>query len=137
MQSEVMKLEIPRSPRYISLARRALMRIGSRVRLSESQVSDLELAVGEACTNAVKFGDLDSATVFVQFMLQPGSIEIEVRNTGPAFECTALEPLKPQASNLREGGLGLYLMGQMVDELRVSCESGETAVTMIKSLNSE
>jgi serine/threonine-protein kinase RsbW len=113
------------------------MRIGSRVRLSESQVSDLELAVGEACTNAVKFGDLDSATVFVQFMLQPGSIEIEVRNTGPAFECTALEPLKPQASNLREGGLGLYLMGQMVDELRVSCESGETAVTMIKSLNSE
>jgi serine/threonine-protein kinase RsbW len=97
-------------------------------------VDELLLAVGEACTNAVRYADPDTSTVFVQYSVQPDRVEVEVRNEGPSFEWTKKSPVSLSLEERREGGLGLYLMEQMVDELRIRSEEGVTEVTMIKML---
>lgn len=56
--SEVVRLEIPSSPKYVAVARKALEAIAVNIPLTEQQIEDLKLAVGEACANAVKYSSL-------------------------------------------------------------------------------
>ena len=133
--SEVIKLEIPSSPRYVRVARKVLEGIAASMSLTEQQIDDLKLAVGEACTNAVKFSTTSACTVCIEYEVTPGRLRIVIRNSSEGFDPKRLNHAKPKIENLPVGGLGIYVIEQCVDELDITTEDGQTVLTMTKRLS--
>lgn len=131
---DVIKLEIPSSPEFVSLARSVIEGISSCVGLGDGHLEDLKLAIGEACTNAVKFSGPGKPPVRVTYRIDPQRVEIEVRNTGAEFHEEKRCPRAPSIEQLPDGGLGIYLIDQVMDELTITSEGGETTLTMAKRL---
>lgn len=125
--AHVIKLEIPSSPEFVSVARKTLEAIASGLGMPNREIEDLELAVGEACANAVKYGEAD--TVLITYRIEKNSVEIEVCNKGKAFTPPTC-PLPME--ELRVGGLGIFLIDQLVDKMSIDCESGRTTLKMVK-----
>jgi len=133
VKPEVIKLEIPCSAEFVTVPRKAVEAIARHLALTDEQVEDLKLAVGEACTNAIKFSAPGKSAVRVIYRIKRDRLEIEVQNTGKAFNNNGGTG-KPAVELLPEGGLGLYLIDQIMDELTISYGNGETTVKMVKQL---
>lgn len=133
--TEVVQLQIPSSAEYITVARKAIEGIGSRLPLTPQQVEDLKLAVGEACTNAVKFSGPGRPAIRITYTIRRKNVEILVRNRGRAFSRKRYRPVKRPSELLSEGGMGLYLIDQVMDEVNIHSRSGITTVRMVKRLS--
>lgn len=131
-ESQIVKLEIPRSTLFVSIARKTVEEIASRMALTDEQTQDLKLAVGEACTNAVKFSIADSPAVHISYRIAPDMLEIEVRNKGNSFCPPEVCDVRPSIEKMAEGGLGIFLIRRLMDDLHIESKSGETTVTMVK-----
>jgi serine/threonine-protein kinase RsbW len=137
MECGTISIAIPSDARYVIVARQAIDGVAQRTTLNCEQIHDLKLAIGEACSNAVKFAAPDASIVNILCNLKPDRLEIEVINKGDGFCPPCPITAKPDSRRLLEGGLGLYLISLMVDEMDIKCDSGRTTVRMVKLLNNE
>lgn len=133
-KAKEIKLEIPCNAASVSIARKALEGFAIQLGLADEVIDDLKLAVGEICTNAVKFGCPGADNICIRYRVKSDHLEIEVRNQGDFFPQEKQTPTKPQIENLPVGGLGLYLADQVMDELAITSEGGHTTVRMSKRL---
>ncbi len=128
---EIVELEIPSAPEYVSIVRQAVGGLARRMEFSLAEIEDIKLAVGEACTNAVKYacpGD-DGSYVGVRCIIARDGLMVEIRNN--ISECESpIIPTEPDLS--RVGGLGLYLIKQLVDEVDICWERETATVRMLK-----
>jgi serine/threonine-protein kinase RsbW len=101
---------------------------------SDVQIEDLKLAVGEACTNAVRHGcgQEDFQHVAIRCMVVADGLSVEIRN-GISGCDVPLVPAQPDLS--REGGLGLYLIRKLMDEVDIVWEPQTAVVKMLKRLH--
>lgn len=133
-EGEVIELEIPSEPEYVSVVRRAIEGIAQRMRFNDLQIEDLKVAVGEACTNAVKYGCPKNSShgVTIRCVIKPDGLLVEVRNN--ISGCSA--PTIPGEPDLgKEGGLGLYLIRALMDDVSLEWK-GETAIVrMVKRIS--
>lgn len=128
-----LKMELPGSPPFVSVARKAMEAIAHALRLSDELTNDLRLAVGEACTNAVKHADPKGHAFTVTYVVSPENIEIEVRNKGREFR-TENRQKKSEIHRLPIGGLGLNVMEHVMDSVEVLTQDDELIVKMSKRL---
>ena len=131
-QGEVVQLEIPSSPEYVSIVRHAVEGIARRLQFDNIQIEDLKLAVGEACTNAVKYGcpaNDDSHLVEIKCTVVNDGLAIEIRNNIANCKSPTV-PIEPDLN--KEGGLGLYLMRKLMDEVDFMWECEVATVKMLK-----
>jgi len=120
-----MEISFAGSPSCLAELRRAIRRSLAEVpgAIPDEVVDDLVLAVSEAATNAILHGSGDAQPVTVTVRVGGGWVEATIRDRGrPAAPRTA-----PVAS-LR--GRGLWLIGQLVDELRLAKARPGTLVTL-------
>ncbi|OFX18069.1 MAG: hypothetical protein A2Z18_07770 [Armatimonadetes bacterium RBG_16_58_9] len=132
-QGEAIELEIPSAPEYVAIVRQAVEGIARRMNFDATQIEELKLAVGEACTNAVKYGckRKGDGNVVVRCVVCADGLLVVIRN--PVAECESPQvPDKPDPTT--EGGLGLYLIQHLVDEVNLSWESETATVTLLKRL---
>ena len=132
-QGEAVELEIPSAPEYVAIVRQAVEGVARRMRFDAGQIEDLKIAVGEACTNAVKYGckQQGNGNVLVRCIVCSDALIVEIRNS--IVECESPEvPCEPDLD--KEGGLGLYLMRQLVDEVDLTWESEMAVVKLLKRL---
>ena len=112
------------------LCRDALTLLGVR----RDCISDIEIAVSEACTNVLKHVADTSEAYEVTVEVKSGRCEISIVDTGLGFDHTVngIDGLSLEA----EGGRGIFLMQAMVDrlEFRSVPESG-TIVHLEKTLH--
>jgi len=81
----------------------------------ENSLYDLELVLSEALVNVIEhtYNFDASKLISCTFKMDEGVLEMRIRDFGPKVE---LEKLKPRSlSQPREGGLGLYLIRNLVD----------------------
>jgi len=126
-------LEIPSAPEYVAIVRHAVEGIAQRMQFSAAQIEDLKVAVGEACTNAIKYGCPrdDVHNVEIRCMVRDDGLLVEIRNSVAGCE----SPVVPSVPDLgREGGLGLYLIRQLMDEVDFQWNHDTAVVTMLKRL---
>jgi serine/threonine-protein kinase RsbW len=119
----LVRLTIPAKAEYIMLGRLALTSL-SRVReLSDEELSDLKLALTEACTNAVQhaYGDQDGV-VEIRYELHADRIVVEVSDNGSGFAPPAEAPAEDDG--LSEGGLGIAIIRALSDELEIGERAG-------------
>ncbi|WP_341279436.1 ATP-binding protein [Paenibacillus sp. FSL H8-0537] len=142
-------MQIPADAQYLDIVRLSLYGIASKMGFSFEDIEDMKVAVGEACNNAVLHYTADQAAdavqatedelqILVEFEVLPDHLTIKITNSGAGFEAGAyMEKAGPlegeDASGLEVGGLGLYLMQALMDEVNIhSAES--TQVVMTKRL---
>ena len=82
-QGEVVELEVPSSPEYVSIVRCAVEGVARRMQFDADSIEDLKLAVGEACNNAVQHGCPQNgcANVIIRCQVVAEGLLIEVRNS--------------------------------------------------------
>ncbi|MCM3626932.1 ATP-binding protein [Paenibacillus glycanilyticus] len=133
----MIRLQIPSHADYIDIVRVCLYGVASKLSFSYEDIEDMKVAVSEACNNAVLYGrskEEGGSLIDVSFQPTEAGITIIVKNDGPPFEHRESELASPplqgiEISELPVGGLGLYLMEALMDEVKV--QSGENGTEVI------
>lgn len=132
-QGQIVELEIPSAPEYVSIVRQAVEGIARRMQFGELEIEDLRIAVGEACTNAVKHGCSKDELqhIAIRCVVLDEGLRIEIRND--ITECD--KPCVPSEPDItREGGFGLYLIRKLMDEVDIVWNDETAVVKMLKRL---
>ncbi|MDR9797362.1 anti-sigma B factor RsbW [Aeribacillus pallidus] len=141
---DYIEMKIPAKTEYIGIVRLTLSGIANRMGYTYDDIEDLKIAVSEACTNAVQhaYGQDENGEVRIGFSLFENRLEITVSDDGKNFDLSKMKentgPYSPSMpiEKLSEGGLGLFLIKTLMDEVTIDMNSGVT-VKMSKLLNEE
>lgn len=141
---EKITLRLPAKSDYLDLIRLTLYGVATKVGFTYEEIEDMKVAVSEACNNAVLYAyagraDTDPAgEMEVSFVRAGEALSIVVRDEGDSFDAASVaqraEPLHGKSiHDIQAGGLGLYLMQALMDEVEVRSEKG-TEVVLTKRL---
>ncbi|MBY0099564.1 anti-sigma B factor RsbW [Mesobacillus maritimus] len=131
---DYVEMKIPAKPEFVGVIRLTLSGIASRMGFSYDEIEDLKIATSEACTNAVQhaYKKSEKGEVVIGFGLYKDRLEVMVADSGQSFDFhSARKSIGPYDQNesvefLREGGLGLYLIETLMDEVRIHHKEGVT-----------
>jgi serine/threonine-protein kinase RsbW len=131
------QLTIPADARWLTVVRLTISGVASRLGASYEDVDDIKVAVSEACTNAIDhaFAGAIGAqpTICIQCHPAQSALRIEVSDEGCGFDPEQAGAVEPETGLDRQGGLGLYLIRKLMDEMEVvSRPGGGTKVVMVK-----
>lgn len=117
---------------------RFLKEFWSAAGLPPAESVKFELAIEEVFMNVVMHGSPRAGTqVEVSVMLCDGGLTLTVENDGPAFDPLLL-PTPDVAANLEErqvGGLGVFLVRQMMDAVSYQRVAARNQLRMTKLLS--
>ncbi|PLT33556.1 anti-sigma B factor RsbW [Bacillus sp. V5-8f] len=141
---DYIEMKIPAKPDFIGVIRLTLSGIASRMGFSYDEIEDLKIATSEACTNAVQhaYKENETGEVKISFGLYNDRLEVMVSDNGKSCDFDQVrQGLGPYENGqnvefLREGGLGLYLIETLMDEVKIHQHEGVT-VFMTKFLEGE
>lgn len=120
--TRVVELKIPSELGYERVAREAAATVALRLGFSPERIEELKTAVDEACTNAIQHGSKSDARMKVVVVLSADEdkLDILVKDPGagdaPPTEVVAPDIQAQVEGRSPTGGLGLWLIRQMVDE---------------------
>lgn len=116
-----------------AVIRERIARLINGLRLSDTETADVELAVGEAATNAYKYGCKDSCgKISVWCTADYKQLMIEIADTGCGFDQSKIA--SPDWDDLPTCGMGIAIMKLVMDEVEFEFHGG-TTVRMIKKLH--
>ncbi|SCJ39493.1 Serine-protein kinase rsbW [uncultured Clostridium sp.] len=131
MERETIKMEVTANPEYVSIIRLTVSGLANKVGFSLDDIEDIKVAVSEACTNAIKHS-LDDKFL-VQFTILENELSIEVQDKGTGYDVESLQ--EPDLENPKEGGLGLFIIKTLMDEVNTVSNTDEgTTIKMTKYL---
>ncbi|MCT6925496.1 MULTISPECIES: anti-sigma B factor RsbW [Bacillales] len=141
---DYIEIRVPAKPQYVSVIRLTVSGLALRLGFSYEEIEDLKIATGEAVTNVVHhaYHDAEEGEIVIGCALFNDKIEIMVADYGNSFNFEEIKSKigpyneNEKVSMLREGGLGLYLMEALMDEVKVNNEGGVT-VFMTKYVTRE
>ena len=105
----------------------------------------VQMAVDEACCNIIKhgYGGEGKGTIYLDFVKLDDAIKVTIRDDGKAFDPASV-PMPDFYSPIEErpeGGLGLFLMQKLMDEVQFSFADGDknefNTLVMIKRFDSK
>ncbi|MCZ2260426.1 anti-sigma B factor RsbW [Sporosarcina sp. G11-34] len=139
---DYIEIKVPAKAQYVGVARLTISGLASRLGFTYEDIEDLKIASSEAITNAVQhaYKGSEKGEVIVGCALFEDKIEIMIADHGRSFNFEETKKQvgpyndKEEVKFLREGGLGLYLMETLMDEVKVYHEEGVT-VMMTKYLD--
>jgi serine/threonine-protein kinase RsbW len=119
--TSAVSLTIPAKAEYLVFCRLAVAGLARAARIDPETVSDLKLAVTEACSNAIRhaYAEEGGGHVFVRFELADESVVVQVADDGHGFQISPIDFLEP-----REVGMGLAIIQALTDELDISVGNG-------------
>jgi len=132
------RLTMPAKAEYIVLGRLALTSLARVHPLTDEELSDLKLALTEACTNSVRHAYVDGpGTVEIVYDLRPDRVVVEVTDSGEGF--TPPEQRESDPDELAEGGLGIAIIRALSDELEIGerGHGGGSRIRFVKRLAAE
>ena len=131
MTYETIKMEISANPEYVSIIRLTTSGIANKVGFCIDDIEDLKVAISEACTNAIKHSLEDRFTI-IYSMIENG-LTIEIIDNGKGYDRSTVS--EPDIDNLKESGMGLFIIESLMDEVIVESQEGKgTSIKMTKYL---
>ncbi len=118
---------LPACPKSALIARQQVTDLVSTLPMGVSDGADVMIAFGEAVTNAIRHGcnSNPSQRITVRCVAWPGQLAIDVTDPGPGF-CPDDIPL-PTSRSILDGGMGIYIMRELMDEVEFLFNGGTTA----------
>jgi anti-sigma regulatory factor (Ser/Thr protein kinase) len=103
---------------------------------TEREVYSLQLAADEAATNIIEhaYAGVQEGRIGVDCEFRNDTFVVVMRDTGRAFDPASVRPpnIKGDLSQRKIGGLGLYLMRKLMDQVSYESSGGGNTLTMIK-----
>jgi serine/threonine-protein kinase RsbW len=110
-----------------------IARIGG---FSDKEVYSLQLAADEAASNIIEhaYAGITNGSLDLTCDMQGNDLIIIMRDKGITFDASKVKPpnLKADLSERQIGGLGVYLMRKLMDEVRYESTGKGNTLTMIK-----
>jgi serine/threonine-protein kinase RsbW len=130
-------LKIPSQTDNLELIRNFVAGIAQKVGFNEEESNKIELAVDEACTNVIEhaYQHDESRDIDIAIKIDYNKLTVVVTDRGQSFEFEEVEmpDMKSYLAELRVGGLGIYLMKTLMDEVDYRSRPGvKNEVRMVK-----
>ena len=130
---QVTQFQFPPRTELISDIRNKVARFAEALPFSRQDMEDIKLAVGEAISNALRYGCPNSADNILVRCAHDGRIlRVQIEDNGPCFEPDEIVP--PPIEALDEGGRGIFFMRVLMDEVKFFFSPSGTTVELIKSV---
>ncbi|MFC4779557.1 anti-sigma B factor RsbW [Paenibacillus sp. GCM10023252] len=134
-------LTIPADASYLDLVRLTLYGIATKAGFSYEEIEDMKVAVGEACNNAILHGYGNDAigVVDIRFEREAEGLTIRIKDEGSSFQYDQASHREAslhdkKLSDATVGGLGLFMMQALMDDVQVHTDRG-TEVVLTKMLS--
>jgi serine/threonine-protein kinase RsbW len=130
-------LKIPSQTDNLELIRNFINGVAKKVGFDSEESNKIELAVDEACTNVIEHAYQHDETkdIDIAIKIDYHKITIIVTDQGKSFNMKEVELPNMQSylAELRVGGLGIYLMKTLMDEVDYRSKPGvKNEVRMVK-----
>lgn len=124
-------------PSIISILRKVAMDAAEEAGMPAHMVCDVQIAVGEALTNAYRHGSPHKGVskIGLRCMICSEALVVEILDEGDPFNPDAVSI--PDPKKLRDHGMGIYLMRQAMDVVDFASNCPGNRVRMIKWLAAE
>lgn len=133
------ELIIPSSTNYLTDVRNFVKKNGLTIGLDQKTISHIALAVDEACTNIIKhaYNNSKDNKIVVHINTSKKAFSITLSDTGNHFDPnTIVEPNIEESQKMKKGGgLGMFLMKKLMDEIKYKAKSNGNELLLIKYLN--
>jgi serine/threonine-protein kinase RsbW len=120
--TRVVELSIPSELGYEKIAREAVATVARRLRFNEDKIEDIKTAISEACTNAIRYGSGADARMKVVVVLTADDNKLDILIKDPGASGSPPGGIEiPDINGMvagtdRLGGMGLYIIQELVDE---------------------
>ncbi|MCX6346320.1 MAG: ATP-binding protein [Armatimonadetes bacterium] len=122
-------------PSVIAALRRVVLDAAQEQGIAEEVICDIQIAVGEALTNAYRHGSpvKGESKIKLLCMVCSKAIVIEIMDEGKPFDPCVVST--PDPAKLMDHGMGIYLMRQAMDVVEFDCDCPGNRVRMIRWLS--
>lgn len=128
---KVVEIYIPSELGYEKIPMAAAATVAYRMGFSQDRIDDLKTAVSEAVTNAIEHGNQSNVEikVLVELTIQDNALTLNVVDQGrqPIPAISEERPDRPG----HEGGWGMFLIKQLMDEVAVVAKPGRNEMRMV------
>lgn len=128
MSAPLVRLSFPSQTRLLGLVRGVVTELALQAGLERAAAEQVALAAEEAATNVIEhaYGGATDGPVELRVDLQPGELVIELLDRGRAVDPHSVPrvDLERYQRERRRGGLGLHLMGRIMDSVSFSRREG-------------
>jgi serine/threonine-protein kinase RsbW len=136
------KLQVPSSTENLALIREFVTTVGKQARMSDDDVSKLELAVDEACANVIEhaYGHDITREVDVRAVFDEDEVRISVIDSGRGFDPAKVdeETVEQLVAKRKSGGLGFRLIKTLMDDVSYEIVPGQkNELHMTKKIRKE
>ncbi|SET72378.1 serine/threonine-protein kinase RsbW [Natronincola peptidivorans] len=129
---DLIKLSVPNKPEYVGVIRLTVTGIANRMGFDIEKMEDIKVAISEACTNAITHGICQEENNFsIEFLSDEEKLVISVSDNGKGCLSQNIKP--PVLEDPREGGLGVFIIRSLMDEVEILSNNGKgTIIKMTK-----
>jgi anti-sigma regulatory factor (Ser/Thr protein kinase) len=130
---ELITLAVPRRTQHLSLIRKVVATAAREVGFQDDDVDKIELAIDEACSNAILYAQPTSPRqIVVEVRPGPDRFVVTLKDGGPpfAFEQKGHFEVEDQLRTADRGGLGIYIIRRFMDDVTYhhSAEDGNVII---------
>ncbi len=122
------RLKIPSVTENLHLIRDFTIKIAKRAGFDDEKQEQIALAVDEACTNVIKHAHNFDARRLIDILISVDAkkIQITITDKGRGFNINEVKDpdLKKYAQESRHGGLGIYLIKTLMDDVQYDFKPG-------------
>jgi len=124
---QVCDFRVPASPLAATIARQRVADVVRSLPFSLMEAADIIIAVGEAMANAIRHGCACDSTmnVSVKCVAGPSRLAVDITDPGDGFDPISV-PV-PSPKSIVDGGMGIYIMRQLMDEVSFFFDGATTA----------
>ncbi|HXV99857.1 MAG TPA: ATP-binding protein [Anaerolineae bacterium] len=133
-KDRVVEVYIPSELGYEKIPMAAAATVAQRMGFSQDRIEDLKTAISEAVTNAIEHGNQLNVEVkvLVELTIQEKSLTLNVVDEGkkpiPDIDELSTEIERRPGPT---GGMGFFLIKNLMDEVAVSAKPGRNEVRMV------
>lgn len=136
-------ITLPAQAEYLDIVRLTLYSFATKAGFSYEEIEDMKVAISEACNNAIlhAYGDNETGMIDLRLENDGERLLITVKDHGQSFVYTEeagidIPTQQEEISELSVGGLGIFLMEALMDEVQVRTGSGSgTEIVLSKRLS--
>ncbi len=132
-------LEVPGEERHLGQVRDFVDRVCAELDVPPKTVNSLKLAIDEACSNIIRHAYRErKGSIQVTIAPHgPNNLLVSLVDQGESFDLNRVRvpDLRRYVATGRKGGLGLFLMNRLMDEVAYNVTSSGNVLTMKKNLS--
>lgn len=131
-------LRVPSGTEFLATIRDATRRIAEVAGCDTGTAEQVSLAVDEAATNVIEhaYHGRSDRSVELRYLLAPDELRVEIVDDGAPVDPRTLPrvDLRRYASEKRRGGLGVHLMGRIMDAVSFRRTAEGNVCCLVKRL---